>query len=107
MKEVRGRGLMLALELHAEAGGARAMCERLRHEGLLCKETHTNTIRIAPPLVIDADTVDWAIDRFAEVSGGRPEERGPGQGPRRVTQIVDSKVFYLSRLYILFFLHSL
>ncbi len=67
IREVRGRGLMIAVELDPAAGGARPVCERLRAAGLLCKETHTDTIRIAPPLVIDADTVDWAVDRVAAV----------------------------------------
>jgi ornithine--oxo-acid transaminase len=67
VREVRGRGLMIAIELDPNAGGARPVCERLRDHGLLCKETHTHTIRIAPPLVIDAATVDWAIDRIGTV----------------------------------------
>ena len=66
VREVRGRGLMIAVELDPAAGGARPVCERLRDRGILCKETHTHTIRVAPPLVIDADTVDWAIERFAD-----------------------------------------
>ncbi len=66
VREVRGRGLMIAVELDPAAGGARPICERLRDRGILCKETHTHTIRVAPPLVIDADTVDWAIERFAD-----------------------------------------
>jgi ornithine--oxo-acid transaminase len=65
VREVRGRGLMLAVELHPEAGGARAYCKRLQERGLLCKETHDHTIRIAPPLVITADEVDWAVEQFA------------------------------------------
>ncbi len=65
VREVRGCGLMLALELEAERGGARRFCERLRGRGVLCKETHTHTIRIAPPLVITADEVDWAVEQFA------------------------------------------
>ncbi len=69
MREVRGRGLMIAVELDPAAGGARRYCERLRELGVLCKETHTHTIRVAPPLVIDAETVDWAVDRFARVLG--------------------------------------
>jgi len=67
VREVRGRGLMLAVELHPEAGGARAYCERLREEGLLAKDTHEHTIRIAPPLVITADEVDWACEVFGRV----------------------------------------
>ena len=64
IKEARGRGLMLALELHPEAGGARSICEALMGLGLLCKETHTHTIRIAPPLVITAEQVDWALEQI-------------------------------------------
>jgi ornithine--oxo-acid transaminase len=69
IKEVRGRGLMIAVELHPEAGGARAYCEALQGRGLLCKETHDHTIRIAPPLVITADEADWALTQFAAVLG--------------------------------------
>jgi len=65
VREVRGRGLMLAIELEPDRGGARRFCERLRHRGILCKETHTDTIRITPPLVISADEVDWAVEQFA------------------------------------------
>ncbi len=64
VREVRGRGLMLAVELHEDAGGAAPVCAALQKAGLLCKETHDHTIRIAPPLVITADQVDWALDRF-------------------------------------------
>ena len=64
IKEVRGRGLMIAVELHEDAGGARAYCQRLQALGLLCKETHEHTIRVAPPLVITADQVDWVVDQF-------------------------------------------
>ena len=64
IKEVRGRGLMLAVELHAEAGGARRVCENLQRRGLLCKETHEHTIRIAPPLVLTADQADWIAEQF-------------------------------------------
>lgn len=67
VREVRGRGLMLAVELHPEAGGARPVCEALRREGVLAKDTHDHTIRIAPPLVITADEVDWALERFDKV----------------------------------------
>lgn len=67
VREVRGRGLMLAVELHPEAGGARRYCEALREEGILAKDTHDHTIRIAPPLVIRRDEVDWALERFDKV----------------------------------------
>lgn len=64
--EVRGRGLMLAVELRADAGGARRYCEKLRDSGLLAKDTHEHTIRIAPPLLISRDEVDWACDTIAQ-----------------------------------------
>lgn len=65
IREVRGRGLMLAVELHAEAGRARRYCEALQGTGILAKDTHEHTIRIAPPLVITSDQVDWALERLA------------------------------------------
>jgi ornithine--oxo-acid transaminase len=64
VREVRGRGLMLAVELHPEAGRARRYCEALRERGILAKDTHEHTIRIAPPLVITGDQVDWALERI-------------------------------------------
>jgi ornithine--oxo-acid transaminase len=64
IKEVRGRGLMIAMELHPAAGGARRFCHRLADKGMLCKETHENTIRFAPPLVITKAEVDWALERI-------------------------------------------
>ncbi len=67
VKEIRGRGLMLAVELHAEAGGARRYCKALKERGILCKDTHEHSIRIAPPLVITRSEVDWTLDRFAKV----------------------------------------
>mgnify|MGYP000859472646 CR=1 FL=1 len=67
IKEVRGRGLMIGLEFHPEAGGARAYCRRLKDRGILCKETHEHTIRLSPPLVIDRETVDWAVDTVRSV----------------------------------------
>lgn len=65
IRDVRGRGLMLAVELHPEAGRARRYCEALQAKGILAKDTHEHTIRIAPPLVITSDQVDWALERFA------------------------------------------
>ena len=67
IKEVRGRGLMIAVEFEPEAGGARRYCETLKGKGLLCKETHVNTIRLAPPLVVTKDDIDWAMDRIEPV----------------------------------------
>jgi ornithine--oxo-acid transaminase len=65
--EIRGRGLWIGIQLKPEAGGARRFCEALQHEGLLCKETHATVIRIAPPLVITRDEIDWATERIAKV----------------------------------------
>ena len=67
LREVRGRGLWVALELHASAGGARRYCEALQARGLLCKETHEDVIRIAPPLLITSEEVDWAAAAIREV----------------------------------------
>lgn len=70
IRETRGRGLMLAVELHPEAGGARRYCEALRARGVLAKDTHDHTIRIAPPLVITRAQVDWALEQFDAVLTG-------------------------------------
>jgi ornithine--oxo-acid transaminase len=67
VKEVRGRGLMIAVELHADAGGARRVCEALQARGLLAKETHEHTIRIAPPLILTDDQGDWIAEQFTAV----------------------------------------
>lgn len=64
IKEVRGRGLLLAVELLLPA---RKYCEKLKDLGVLCKETHTHTIRFAPPLVINQAEIDWAFERIAKV----------------------------------------
>jgi ornithine--oxo-acid transaminase len=67
VKEVRGRGLLIGVELHPEAGGARRFCEALKARGILAKETHDHVIRFAPPLVIDKETIDWALPKISEV----------------------------------------
>jgi ornithine--oxo-acid transaminase len=67
IKEVRGIGLMIGLELRPEAGGARQYCEKLKEKGLLCKETHDHIIRFAPPLVIKRDVVNWALEQIDSV----------------------------------------
>ena len=67
IKEIRGKGLWIGVELTPEAGGARRLCEALEREGLLCKETHVDTIRFAPPLVITREEIDWAMERIAKV----------------------------------------
>jgi len=70
VRDVRGRGLMIAVELHPEAGGARRYCQALQARGLLCKETHDHTIRIAPPLVITPEQVDGVVEQFEAVLEG-------------------------------------
>jgi ornithine--oxo-acid transaminase len=70
IKEIRGKGLFIGIELVPEAGGARRFCEALKEEGLLCKETHENVIRLAPPLVIEKNEIDWAFERINKVLTG-------------------------------------
>jgi ornithine--oxo-acid transaminase len=67
IKDVRGKGLMIAMEFYPEAGGARQYCLRLKENGLLCKETHDDIIRFAPPLIITKAEVDWALDKISSV----------------------------------------
>ena len=67
VKEVRGKGLFIAVELKPEAGGARRFCEALKDRSILCKETHDNVIRFAPPLVIDRSAIDWALPSIRAV----------------------------------------
>jgi ornithine--oxo-acid transaminase len=64
VKEVRGRGLLIGVELKPEAKGARRFAEALKEEGILAKETHENVLRFAPPLVIDKETIDWALPKI-------------------------------------------
>jgi ornithine--oxo-acid transaminase len=67
IKQIRGLGLWIGIVLKPEAGGARRFCEALMEEGLLCKETHWNVIRLAPPLVITRQEIDWALERLRNV----------------------------------------
>ena len=67
IKEIRGRGLLIGIELKPEAGGARRFCEEFMKEGLLCKETHENVIRFAPPLIIRERDLNWAFKRIKSV----------------------------------------
>ena len=67
VKEIRGKGLMIGVELKEDAGGARPFCEKLMKKGFLCKETHEHVIRFAPPLVITKEDIDWAISKIQEV----------------------------------------
>lgn len=67
VKEVRGKGLLIGVELKRSSGGARRFCEALQERGILAKETHEMVIRFAPPLIIDQPTLDWALPRIREV----------------------------------------
>jgi ornithine--oxo-acid transaminase len=67
VKEVRGRGLLIGVELKPAARGARRFCEALQQRSILCKETHDDVIRFAPPLVIDRPTIDWALGPITDV----------------------------------------
>jgi ornithine--oxo-acid transaminase len=71
LKEVRGKGLWIGIELHSPA---RAYCEALMEEGILCKETHDRVIRIAPPLVIQREEIDWAFERIRKVIEKKKEK---------------------------------
>ena len=65
--EIRGKGLLIGVEIKQEYGNARPYCERLMELGLLCKETHDYTIRFAPPLIITKEEIDWSLERIAQV----------------------------------------
>ncbi len=67
VREVRGKGLLIGVELHREAGTARPYCEALMEGGVLCKDTHEQVMRFAPPLVLEETDLDWAMARIAEV----------------------------------------
>lgn len=67
IKEVRGKGLLIGVELLPKAGGARRFCEALKARGILAKETHEHVIRFAPPLIIDQGSIDWALERIRTV----------------------------------------
>jgi ornithine--oxo-acid transaminase len=67
IREVRGRGLMLAIELHPEAGGAYKYCGLLRDQGVLAKDTHIDTLRLAPPLIIQRAEIDMLCEALTRV----------------------------------------
>ena len=67
VREIRGKGLLIGVELKKEVGGARRFCAELAVRGLLCKETHQDVIRFAPPLIIDREAIDWAMGHIVEV----------------------------------------
>jgi ornithine--oxo-acid transaminase len=67
IREVRGKGLLIGVELKSSAGGARRFCEELQTQGILVKETHENVIRFAPPLIVTRQDLDWALPRIRKV----------------------------------------
>jgi ornithine--oxo-acid transaminase len=69
ISDVRGRGLFAGIEIDPALGTARDVCEALMERGLLSKETHETVVRLAPPLVIKREEIDWAVDQIREVLG--------------------------------------
>jgi ornithine--oxo-acid transaminase len=65
--DIRGKGLLVGIEIAAAAGGAREYCERLAERGVLCKDTHAQVIRLAPPLVIERSELDWLVAQLRAV----------------------------------------
>jgi ornithine--oxo-acid transaminase len=69
IKDIRGRGLFIGIEVDPALCSARKICELLMQRGLLSKETHETVVRLAPPLIIGQEEIDWAVDQIAEVLG--------------------------------------
>ncbi|MBU6235318.1 MAG: ornithine--oxo-acid transaminase [Alphaproteobacteria bacterium] len=69
IKEVRGMGLLVGMEIHHEKATARQVCDKLLEKGLLSKDTHGTVVRFAPPLTIEKENLDWAVDTVAEALG--------------------------------------
>ncbi|HKQ46665.1 MAG TPA: ornithine--oxo-acid transaminase [Phycisphaerae bacterium] len=67
VKEIRGRGLLIGVQIKPEYGNARGFCEKFMAEGILCKDAHEDVIRFAPPLIIKKDEIDWAMDRIGPI----------------------------------------
>ena len=67
IQEIRGRGLMIGIEIRTSSGKARGYCEALMQRGILCKETHDQVIRLTPPLMIEREQIDWAVEQLAAV----------------------------------------
>jgi ornithine--oxo-acid transaminase len=65
--EIRGRGLLLGIEITSAAGTARTICERLLERGVLAKDTHAQVIRLAPPLVVERAELDWLVAQLDAV----------------------------------------
>jgi ornithine--oxo-acid transaminase len=69
IREIRGRGLFVGIEINPALGSAREICESLMARGLLCKETHHTVVRLAPPLVISRSEIDWSVEIIRETLG--------------------------------------
>jgi ornithine--oxo-acid transaminase len=67
VREIRGRGLLIGVDIKRQSGPARPYCEKLRDLGILCKETHQQVIRFAPPLIIGTEEIDWILGRVGQV----------------------------------------
>ncbi len=67
VKEIRGRGLLIGVQIKPEYGNARCFCEKFMGEGILCKDAHEDVIRFAPPLIIKKDEIEWAMDRIGPI----------------------------------------
>ena len=67
ISDIRGRGLFVGIDIDPALGSAREICESLMDRGLLSKETHETVVRLAPPLVIGREEIDWAVDQISEV----------------------------------------
>ena len=72
VKEIRGKGLMIGVEIKAESGTARPYCEALQERGILAKETHQQVVRFAPPLTVEKKDLEWALGEIREVLLGVP-----------------------------------
>ena len=72
---IRGSGLFVGIEIDPGLGSAREICERLMERGLLSKETHETVVRLAPPLVITLEQIDWAVKQITEVLQDMDEVR--------------------------------
>jgi ornithine--oxo-acid transaminase len=82
IKDVRGLGLLVGLEIDPAKARAREVCERLKAKGLLCKETHEVVVRFAPPLIIEKKDIDWALERVGEVFA----EMGSSAAPQKANR---------------------
>ena len=67
IKQVRGKGLFIGVEIDKNKTSARSICENLMKEGILSKETHETVIRFAPPLIINKKEIDWALEKIKKV----------------------------------------